>query len=135
RRPQGGWTPKPQAEKIATLQDFVRHSGVRKRLVQDRVSSPAWQAEANGGELGLRELERRGNLDTLVTQNVDGLHLMAGTSPERLIQIHGTMREVTCLACGERAPMERALARVRAGEDDPACRSCGGILKSATISF
>src|SRR2546422_1438306 len=60
---------------------------------------------------------------------------MAGTSPERLIQIHGTMREVTCLACGERAPMERALARVQAGEGAPPCRSCGGILKSATISF
>src|SRR5262249_24399026 len=67
--------------------------------------------------------------------NVDGLHVMAGLSPSRVIEIHGTMRDVTCMACGERAPMERALARVRAGEEDPACRSCGGILKSATISF
>src|SRR5207244_13092651 len=100
-----------------------------------RLSSPAWQAKPNAGHLALVELERRGNLDTLITQNVDGLHLMAGTWPERLSQIHGTMREVTCLACGERAPMERALARVRAGEEDPPCRSCGGILKSATISF
>src|SRR6266480_5280344 len=46
-----------------------------------------------------------------------------------------TVREVVCMACGERAPMERALDRVRAGEADPPCRSCGGILKSATISF
>jgi NAD-dependent deacetylase len=45
------------------------------------------------------------------------------------------MREVNCLSCGERAPMERVLARLRAGEEDPACRTCGGILKSATISF
>jgi NAD-dependent deacetylase len=120
---------------MATLQHYVADPDVRKRSWQDRLSSPAWQAKPNAGHLALVELERRGNLDTLVTQNVDGLHLMAGTSPERLIQIHGTMREVTCLACGERAPMERALARVRAGEDDPACRSCGGILKSATISF
>lgn len=52
-----------------------------------------------------------------------------------MVEIHGTAREVTCLACGERAPMERALARVRAGETDPPCRTCGGILKSATISF
>jgi NAD-dependent deacetylase len=80
-------------------------------------------------------LERRGILDTLITQNVDGLHLKAGSSPERVIEIHGTAREVVCLSCGERAPMERALARVRAGEADPPCRSCGGILKSATISF
>jgi len=135
RGPQGVWTRNPQAEKMATLQHYVADPDVRKRSWQDRLSSPAWQAKPNAGHLALVELERRGNLDTLVTQNVDGLHLMAGTSPERLIQIHGTMREVTCLACGERAPMERALARVRAGEDDPACRSCGGILKSATISF
>jgi NAD-dependent deacetylase len=66
---------------------------------------------------------------------VDGLHLKAGTSPGRLVEIHGTMREVVCLDCGERAPIERALARVEAGEDDPPCRSCGGILKTATISF
>jgi NAD-dependent deacetylase len=135
RGPQGVWTRNPQAEKMATLQHYVADPDVRKRSWQDRLSSPAWQAKPNAGHLALVELERRGNLDTLVTQNVDGLHLLAGTSPERLIQIHGTMREVTCLACGERAPMERALARVRAGEDDPACRSCGGILKSATISF
>jgi len=135
RGPQGVWTRNPHAEKMATLQHYVADPDVRKRSWQDRLSSPAWQAKPNAGHLALVELERRGHLDTLVTQNVDGLHLMAGTSPERLIQIHGTMREVTCLACGERAPMERALARVRAGEDDPACRSCGGILKSATISF
>ena len=60
---------------------------------------------------------------------------MAGSSPDLVVEIHGTTREVTCLDCGERAPMERALARVRAGEEDPPCRSCGGILKAATISF
>jgi len=80
-------------------------------------------------------LERLGKLDTLITQNVDGLHQMAGSSPERVVEIHGTIREVVCLGCGERAPMEQVLARVRAGEEDPGCRSCGGILKSATISF
>jgi len=135
RGPQGVWTRNPQAEKMATLQHYVADPEVRKRSWQDRLHSPAWQAKPNAGHLVLVELERRGNLDTLITQNVDGLHLVAGTSPERLIQIHGTMREVTCLDCGERAPMERALARVRGGEADPPCRSCGGILKSATISF
>src|SRR5947199_10573568 len=96
RGPQGVWTKNPQAEKMATLQHYVADPDVRKRSWQDRLSSPAWQAKPNAGHLALVELERRGNLDTLVTQNVDGLHLMAGTSPERLIQIHGTMREVTC---------------------------------------
>jgi NAD-dependent deacetylase len=96
---------------------------------------PAWTAQPNAGHLALAELERRGRLDTLVTQNIDGLHQRAGSSPDRVVEIHGTVREVVCMACGERAPMERALDRVRAGEADPPCRSCGGILKSATVSF
>src|SRR5262245_30860667 len=135
RGPQGQWTRDPQAEKMATIQHYVADPEVRKRSWRDRLASPAWHAKPNTGHLALVALERRGNLDTLITQNVDGLHQMAGSSPERVVEIHGTMRVVTCLACGQRAPMERALARVRAGEDDPACRSCGGILKSATISF
>ncbi|MDB4433467.1 NAD-dependent deacetylase, partial [bacterium] len=83
----------------------------------------------------LVELEKRGKLHTLITQNVDGLHQDAGNNPEIVVEIHGTLREVMCMSCGERAPMERALERVSAGEEDPSCRSCGGILKSATISF
>jgi NAD-dependent deacetylase len=135
RGPQGVWTKNPQAEKMATLQHYVADPEVRKRSWQDRLASPAWHAKPNAGHQALVALERRGTLDTLITQNVDGLHQLAGTSPDRIVEIHGTMREVTCLACGERALMERALARVRAGEADPPCRTCGGILKSATISF
>ena len=74
-------------------------------------------------------------LHTLITQNVDGLHRRPARRRRRSSRSTAPMREVVCLDCGERAPMERALARVRAGEEDPACRSCGGILKSATISF
>jgi NAD-dependent deacetylase len=135
RGPQGLWTRDPQAEKMATLQHYAADPEVRKRSWRDRLASPAWHAKPNAGHLALVTLERRGILETLITQNVDGLHQMAGSSPERVVEIHGTMREVTCLACGQRAPMERALARVRAGEEDPPCRTCGGILKSATISF
>src|SRR5207244_10120855 len=76
-----------------------------------------------------------GKVDPWSTQHSDGLHGKAGSSRGRVIEIHGTMHGVVCLACGERAAMERALARVRAGEEDPPCRTCGGILKSATISF
>src|SRR5262249_11441883 len=89
----------------------------------------------NAGHRALTDLQQRGRLDTLITQNVDGLHQKAGVSPERIVEIHGTLREVVCMQCDERAPVERALARVRAGDEDPACRSCGGILKTATISF
>ncbi len=135
RGPQGLWTRDPQAEKLATLQHYVADPEVRRRAWRSRLESPAWSAKPNAGHQALVVLERRGKLDMLITQNVDGLHQLAGSSPEKVVEIHGTMREVTCLDCGERAPMERALARVRAGEEDPPCRSCGGILKSATISF
>ncbi len=135
RGPQGVWTRNPGAEKMATIQHYVADPEVRKRAWRERLNSPAWTARPNPGHLALVTLERRGVLDTLITQNVDGLHLRAGSSPERVIEIHGRLREVVCLDCGERAPMERALARVRAGEEDPPCRSCGGILKAATISF
>ena len=135
RGPQGVWTRNPGAEKLATLQNYVADPDVRKRAWRSRLESPAWTAEPNAGHRALVTLERRGKLDTLITQNIDGLHQAAGSSPARVVEIHGTMREVVCLDCGERAPMERALARVRAGEEDPPCRSCGGILKSATISF
>lgn len=135
RGPQGVWTRNPGAEKMATIQHYVADPEIRKRVWRERLNSPAWTARPNPGHLALVTLERRGVLDTLITQNVDGLHLRAGSSPERVIEIHGRLREVVCLDCGERAPMERALARVRAGEEDPPCRSCGGILKAATISF
>ncbi len=135
RGPQGVWTRNPGAEKMATLANYVADEDVRKRAWRNRLESPAWRAEPNEGHRALAALERTGRLHTLITQNVDGLHQKAGSSPERVVEIHGTIHEVTCLDCGERAPMERALARVRAGEADPACRTCGGILKSATISF
>jgi NAD-dependent deacetylase len=135
RGPQGLWTKNPAAEKTATLQHYVADPEVRKRAWRGRIDTFAVEREPNPGHRALVDLERAGRLDTLITQNVDGLHQKAGTSPDRVVEVHGTIREVACLSCGERAPMERALARVRAGEEDPPCRSCGGILKSATISF
>src|SRR5918996_3946942 len=135
RGPQGVWTKDPKAERLSTLQAYMSDRDVRVEAWRFRLRHPAWAASPNAGHHALAQLERKGNLQTLVTQNIDGLHQRAGTSPEILIEIHGTMREVVCMRCSERAPMEAALARVRAGEADPPCRSCGGILKSATVSF
>jgi NAD-dependent deacetylase len=135
RGPQGLWTKNPAAEKMATLQHYLGDPEVRKRAWRSRIETFAGERQPNAGHRALVDLERTGRLDTLITQNVDGLHQLAGNAPERVIEIHGTIREVVCMSCAERAPMERALARVRAGEEDPPCRSCGGILKSATISF
>jgi len=141
RGPNGVWTRDPEAEKMATLSVYLSDPDVRRRAWRNRLESPAWQAKPNAGHRAFVDLERRGVLDTLVTQNIDGLHIAAGNSSERVVEIHGTMREVTCMRCGDRLPMTVVLDRVRAGEDDPACRApagdgvCGGILKSATISF
>jgi NAD-dependent deacetylase len=135
RGPQGVWTKDPSAQKLATLQYYVADPDVRRRAWQKRLQSEAFSAEPNAGHFALVDLERSGKLQLLITQNIDGLHQRAGSTPERVVEIHGTIHEVVCLDCDERAPMQRALDRVRAGEDDPPCRSCGGILKSATISF
>ena len=135
RGPQGVWTKDPDAEKMATIQHYVADPEVRKKAWQWRLRTEADKKRPNAGHQALVDLERGGHLDTLVTQNVDGLHQEAGSDPARVVEIHGTLQEVQCLDCGERAPMIRALARVEAGEEDPDCRSCGGMLKSATISF
>jgi NAD-dependent deacetylase len=135
RGPEGMWTRDPLAERMSNIGYYVADPDVRRRAWQGRLHHPAWEAVPNAGHRGLAELERLGRIDLLVTQNIDGLHQQAGSSSERLIEIHGTVREVMCLACGDRGPMQETLERVRSGEDDPACRDCGGILKSATISF
>ncbi len=135
RGPQGVWTKNPAAEKASNLQHYLNDPEVRRAAWQSRLHSPAWQATPNAGHAALVELQRQGKLHTLVTQNIDELHQQAGNSPDKVVEIHGTIRQVVCWSCGERAPMERALERVRNGEDDPHCRTCGGILKSATISF
>lgn len=135
RGPKGVWTRNPGAERTATLEHYMSEPETRRLAWRNRLEHAAWTAEPNAGHHALVALERQGRLDTLITQNIDGLHHAAGSDPGLVVEVHGNMREVVCMACGERAPMQRALDRVRAGEDDPPCRSCGGILKSATISF
>jgi NAD-dependent deacetylase len=135
RGPQGLWTKDPAAERKATIQHYVADTEHRREVWRNRAGSELFGGEPNAGHVALAELERRANLHTLVTQNVDGLHQAAGTSPEIVIEIHGTVHDVKCLSCGWRGPMEETLARVRAGDDDPTCLECGGMLKSATISF
>jgi len=135
RGPQGVWTKNPRAEKLSDIRYYMNDPEIRKESWKGRLEHPAWNAKPNAGHVALAALEQRGKLHALITQNIDGLHQMAGNSPDAVIEVHGTVREVVCMACGMTAPMQKALDRVRAGEDDPPCRDCGGILKSATISF
>ena len=135
RGPQGIWTKNPKAERLSNIHYYMSDPEVRRLAWQQRLDHPAWHAEPNAGHLALVDLERSGKLHALITQNIDGLHQKAGSSPDTVIEVHGTVREYVCMSCGSHGPMHKALERVRAGEDDPECRDCGGILKSATISF
>ena len=135
RGPNGVWTRNPGAERTATLQHYLADPVTRREAWRNRLEHPAWSAEPNAGHRALVDLERDGRLVALLTQNIDELHQRAGSDPDLVVELHGTMRSVVCWSCGERGPMGPVLDRVRSGEDDPPCRSCGGILKSATISF
>jgi NAD-dependent deacetylase len=135
RGPNGVWTRDPDAEKLVTLSYYVADPDIRRRAWLMRRDLQAGEVHPNAGHRALVELERQGRLRGLLTQNVDGLHQAAGSSPGLVLELHGTVHAVECLSCRDRTTMAEALARVDAGEPDPACRRCGGILKSATISF
>jgi NAD-dependent deacetylase len=135
RGPQGVWTKDPKAEKLSNIHYYMSDPEVRRLSWQTRLDHPAWNAQPNSGHQALVTLEHRGSLHAIVTQNIDGLHQQAGNAPDKVIEVHGTMRDVMCMSCGWRGAMGPVLDRVRAGESDPACERCGGILKSATISF
>jgi NAD-dependent deacetylase len=135
RGPQGVWTRNPAAEKQATIQNYLADPEVRRAAWLNRLDTPVWTAEPNSGHLAVYALERQGRLHGLITQNVDGLHQIAGHAPDNVIEVHGTVRSTRCWDCGDRRVMRETLDRVRAGEADPPCLVCGGILKSDTISF
>jgi NAD-dependent deacetylase len=135
RGPRGVWTLNPKAERMSDIRYYVADAEVRKLSWQSRLAHPAWTAQPNAGHHALVELERRGKLRALITQNIDGLHQRAGSTPDSVIEVHGNLHKAVCLSCGWRGPMQTVLDRVRNGEEDPACQTCSGILKSDTISF
>ena len=135
RGPQGVWTLNPKAERMSDIRYYVSDPEVRRLSWQSRLAHPAWTAAPNSGHRALVDLERQGKLHALVTQNIDGLHQRAGSSPDLVIEVHGNLHKAICLSCGWKGPMQDVLDRVRKGEEDPQCETCGGILKSDTISF
>jgi NAD-dependent deacetylase len=135
RGPQGVWTLNPKAERMSDIRYYVSDPEVRRLSWQSRLAHPAWSAQPNAGHRALVDLERHGKLHALITQNIDGLHQRAGNSPRIVIEVHGNLHRAVCLGCEWRGPMHAVLVRVRAGEEDPPCEACGGILKSDTISF
>ncbi|WP_225724747.1 MULTISPECIES: Sir2 family NAD-dependent protein deacetylase [unclassified Nocardia] len=135
RGPRGVWTKDPIAELLSTYDNYIADPDLRRRSWLARRDNPAWQARPNAAHRALVELERGGRAVTIITQNIDRLHQRAGSTPERVIEIHGNMFEVVCVGCDYQTSMEAALARVADGEPDPPCPECGGILKAATIMF
>lgn len=135
RGPQGVWTLNPAAQRMFSLESYVRDPELRVQAWRNRRDHPAWTARPNPGHTALVGLERSGRLRALLTQNIDGLHQRAGSDPDLVVELHGTLYEVECLSCSARTTMPEALARVAAGEPDPPCLVCGGVQKAATISF
>jgi NAD-dependent deacetylase len=135
RSPGGIWTKYDPQE--FTYQNFVANRAHRERYwkMSLDIHPVLAAAEPNAAHRAVAALERRGHLRAVITQNIDGLHQRAGSSPDLVIEIHGTALHVVCLSCGDRQPREQVQARVRAGEAAPTCLSCGGILKPATVSF
>ena len=132
RGPQGVWLTKTPVY----YDDFMRSPDERKRYweqkLEDRQSLSV--AKPNEVHASIVHLERAGKVEAVVTQNVDGLHAEAGTTPERLVEIHGTTRQVECQSCGARSHPEPHFALFAETGTPPLC-GCGGYLKPATISF
>lgn len=135
RGPQGRWTQDPEAEKVSTLSYYLYDEEVRRKAWRSRATSPALTAQPNPAHLALVDLERSGRLAGIVTQNTDGLHLVAGSSPGLVHEIHGNARTWRCEDCGRTGPLSEMVERIRAGDDDPRCPDCGGITRATVILF
>ena len=135
RGPNGLWTRDPDAEKASHLQHYLANAELRKKAWRNRLQAPVFAAIPNAGHRAIALLEQRGHLSAVVTQNIDGLHQAAGHAPQKVIEVHGTVHWSRCWGCDDRRPMTQMLDRVRAGEEDPACELCGGVIKSDTVLF
>ncbi|MGD6742300.1 SIR2 family NAD-dependent protein deacylase [Streptomyces sp. BH106] len=136
RGPNGVWRKDPDAEKLVTYEYYMNDPEIRRRAWQVRRRAVTLTAEPNPAHRAIADLsERAGTSVRVITQNVDGLHQLAGTPARKVLELHGSARQFMCTQCDARGPMEDAIARLEAGEDDPLCLVCGGILKSTTVMF
>ena len=135
RGPNGLWRRDPEAEKLVTYEYYMSDPEIRRRSWRMRLENRTLQAEPNTAHRAVAELERSGVPVRVITQNVDGLHQLAGMPARKVLELHGTARNCVCTGCHARGSMEDALARVQGGEDDPPCLECGGVLKPATVMF
>ncbi|KAA0930227.1 SIR2 family NAD-dependent protein deacylase [Streptomyces apricus] len=135
RGPNGVWRRDPGAQKLVTYEYYMGDPEIRRRSWRMRREMGTLGAEPNAAHRAVAELERSGVPVRVLTQNVDGLHQRAGMPARKVLELHGSARHVVCTRCRARGPMEDVLARVDAGEADPPCLACGGVLKPATVMF
>ncbi|GAA3744288.1 SIR2 family NAD-dependent protein deacylase [Salinactinospora qingdaonensis] len=134
RGPQGLWTNNPGAAALFDIDTYLGDANVRRRVWHMRRDHPAWTAHPNAAHRALADLAAAERLRAIVTQNIDGLQQAAGTDPDSVIEVHGTLHWVVCLSCDLRTPTPEVLQRLEE-ESDPRCLACGGIQKADTISF
>ncbi len=135
RGPQGRWTLDPDAERVSTLSWYLNDPDVRAKAWRFRAESPVYNAQANDAHRALVGLEHGARLTGLITQNTDGLHQLAGSNSELVIELHGNSRTWRCERCRASGPMTEMVHRVRDGETDPHCPYDGGIVRATTILF
>ena len=135
RGPQGRWTLDPQAERVSTLSWYLNDPDVRANAWRFRAESPVYNAQPNAAHRALVRLEQGARLTGLITQNTDGLHQLAGSNPELVIELHGNSRTWRCESCRATGPMIDMVRLVRAGALDPRCPYDGGIVRATTILF
>jgi NAD-dependent deacetylase len=136
RGPQGVWTRDPEAEKLATISYYLADPEIRRRSWLMRRDNHARRPQPNAAHQAITALDSSGAVALrVITQNTDGLHQQSGLPPRKILELHGSSRSVVCTACGARSGLAEALDRLDAGEPDPPCRTCGGILKTATVMF
>ena len=133
RGPNGVWTRVDPSE--FTFDKYVSQSETRRRSWQMRTDSGIYAAKPNSAHQALVDLWKAGRLIGCVTQNIDGLHQQAGLPEEAVVELHGNVRRTRCLECGASWPTSEVLARLAAGEEDPPCLECGGIIKVGVVSF
>jgi len=135
RSPGGIWSRFDPSE--LNFQSFMASEAGREKYWE--FSKSLWptivDAKPNPGHYAIAELHRLGKLDCVITQNIDNLHQKSGVPEEKVIELHGTLKWVTCLECGQRYPREEIQARLDSGIKVPRCDSCSGIMKPATVAF
>jgi NAD-dependent deacetylase len=133
RSPGGIWTKMMPVQ----FQDYLADPQARRISWERRFEMEAtWNAvRPNAGHLAVSELVRRGIVAAVITQNIDSLHQAAGVPESQVIELHGSTRHAKCLTCGTRVEIKDIRVHFNAHGDAPDCKLCGGIIKTATISF